>query len=168
MKFFSLAVMILYISLIDDIEKKFVLFMGHKVRVVNQHQRIKALHNQMKDVCVNTKGIKVIALLCIDWKMKWEAFSNRETIMKHYGKRGVSWHGVYILYYIWLEDKAVKQRVYLDQILNGDNKQDGLSVLSMIEAMIVHIKEDLAFIKELWLQSNNAGCYHLKDLVSRN
>ena len=78
----------------------------------------------MKAVCVNTKGGIVIALLCIDWKMKWEAFLNRETTMGHYKKRGVSWHGAYILYYIWLEleGKAVEQRVYLNQILDSDNK----------------------------------------------
>ena len=139
------------ISVIDDIEKKFVLFMGHKARVVNQQQRIKSLQNQMKDTCVISKGLLVIALLCIDWKMKWEPFSNRETTMEHYGKRGISWHGAYILYYIWLQGKAVEQRVYLDQILDGDNKQDGLSVLSMVEAMMVHIKEDLPCIDELWL-----------------
>ena len=78
------------ISVIDDIENKFVLFMGHKACVVNQQQRIKVLHNQMKDACVNNKGVEVIALFCIDWKMKWEAFTNRETATKHYGKRGIS------------------------------------------------------------------------------
>ena len=125
--------------------------MGHKARVVNQPQRIKALQNQMKDACVNSKGEIVIALLCIDWKMKWEPFLNRETTMEHYGKRGVSWNGAYILYYIWLEGKAVEQRMYLNQILEGDNKQDGLSVLSIVETMIVRIKEDLDCITKLWL-----------------
>ena len=55
--------------------------------------------------------------------------------------------------------------MYLDQILDSDNKQDGLSVLSMVEAMIIHIKEDLPCINELWLQSDNARCYHLKYLI---
>ena len=102
------------ISVIDYIEKKFVLFIGHKARVVNQQQRIKALQNHMKDACVNSKRGIVIGLLCIDWKMKWEPFSNRETTMEHFDKRGVSWHGAYILYYIWLEGKAVEQQIYLN------------------------------------------------------
>ena len=125
------------------------------------------MHQEMEEKCTESKGIATTAKICIDWKMKWEPYTDRETTQEHYGKRGVSWHGAYIMYHEWSEEekKAVERRKYLDQILQGDNKQDGLGVLSMVEAMLVHIKEELPFIKDIILQSDNAGCYHVKELL---
>ena len=155
------------VMVIDDVENKFVLYMAHVVRKINQQQRIKQMHQEMEEKCTESKGTTTTAKICIDWKMKWEPYTDRETTQEHYGKRGTSWHGAYIMYHEWSEEekKAVERRKYLDQILEGDNKQDGLGVLSMVEAMLVHIKEELPFITDIILQSDNAGCYHVKELL---
>mmetsp|Transcript_11911 Transcript_11911/g.11462 ORF Transcript_11911/g.11462 Transcript_11911/m.11462 type:complete len:109 (+) Transcript_11911:4601-4927(+) len=49
--------------------------------------------------------------------------------------------------------------VYLDQVLEDGNKQDSVTVFSLLEAAIVQINNDLSFIKEIALQSYNDKCY---------
>ena len=153
------------IQVVGDMEEKFALYQSHQVRVKNQQNRINQMKEEMKQKCKETKGKQVIALICIDWKMKWEPFTNRETTTEHYAKRGVSWHGAYILYYKMIDNEVVEKKLYLDQILNGDNEQNGLSVAAMIEAMIVQIGAEVKDITEVWLQSDNAACYHVKHML---
>ena len=61
--------------------------------------------------------------------------------------------------------EVVEKRLYLNQILSGDNEQNGLSVAAMIEAMIVQIGAEVKDITEVWLQSDNAACYHVKHML---
>ena len=61
--------------------------------------------------------------------------------------------------------EVVEKRLYLNQILSGDNEQNGLSVAAMIEAMIVQIGAEVKDITEVWFQSDNAACYHVKDML---
>ena len=35
-----------------------------------------------------------------DYKMKFEPISTRETTLDHYGKRGISWHGFCLQFYL--------------------------------------------------------------------
>ena len=71
--------------------------------------------------------------------MKSEERRSRETSQQHYAKRGISWHGFMLLYYKYetetLMDEdgnettkglAIKHRVYMDQIVSSENKQDAL------------------------------------------
>ena len=153
------------VQVVGDMEQKFALYMSHKVRVKNQQNRLNEMKEEMKRTCKETKGKGVIALINIDWKMKWEAFTNRETTTEHYAKRGVSWHGAYILYFKMIGSEVVEKKKYLDQILSGDNEQNGLSVAAMVEAMICQIDAEVKDITEVWLQSDNAACYHVKHLL---
>ena len=114
--------------------------------------------------------------MIIDFKMKFETMSTRESSVEHYGKRGIGWHGcalMYFLYKIKTNDdnnieydsngseiyEARKHIVYLDQILESSNKQDGIMVISLLEAAIVAITDQLPFITEIILQSDNALSY---------
>ena len=47
------------------------------------------------------------AVLEIDWKMKWEATSSRETSQQseHFGKRGIGWHGCLLRFFAYNEEK---------------------------------------------------------------
>ena len=60
---------------------------------------------------------------------------------------------------------AVRYTVYCDQILEGSNKQDGLAVLSMLEAFLKQLSVELPHIRTVTLQSDNAGCYQAKELL---
>ena len=102
--------------------------------------------------------------------------SVRESTLEHYGKRGIGWHGCVLIYYLYkvkTGDKhnieydvngceiheARKNIVYIDQILESSNKQDGMMVISLLEAALVAINDQLPFINEIILQSDNAMSY---------
>ena len=53
----------------------------------------------------------------------------------------------------------------LNQILEGKNKQDRLTVLALVEAALVFIKNEFPGAVVHALQSDNAACCHKKDLV---
>ena len=55
--------------------------------------------------------------------------------------------------------KARKNIVCIDQIMERSNKQDGVTVITLIEATIVAINDQMSFIDEIILQSDNALSY---------
>ena len=57
--------------------------MGHKAHQSATMDPSSTLWYEKK--CANGKGIKTVVLLCIDWKMKGEPFTDRETMIEHYG-----------------------------------------------------------------------------------
>ena len=44
-------------------------------------------------------SIDILSLIEADFKMKYELQSFREISQDHYGKRGIGWHCVYLIYY---------------------------------------------------------------------
>ena len=50
-----------------------------------------------------------------------------------------------------------KHIVYVDQILEDGNRQDGFVVISLIESVAVSINEQLPFIHDIIIQSDNAN-----------
>ncbi len=160
------------LRVLDDISHKFELYQGHRVRVAYQQKHISKLFQELEDECC-TNGTASRAVLTIDWKMKFEAKSARETAQQHYAKRGMSWHGCLISYfrmktttYVQADGttaaKTVPERVnvYIDQILDGDNKQDAFAVGSMLEAALEQIHKQIPEIKSVIVQSDNAKCYN--------
>ena len=128
----------------------------------------------MIDTIKNSNGSKVQALMIIDFKMKFEPVSSRETSLDHYGKRGISWYGVHLMYFKLeeVEDddgnitkQAVQYSVYMDQILAGGNRQDLVCVGSLLDAALKQISVDLPFVSEIILQSDNANCYQNTFLI---
>ena len=86
--------------------------------------------------------------MIIDFKMKFEPLSARETMLYHYVKRGIGWHGVHIMYFKLEEVKddngnvtkePVQYSVYMDQILADGNKQDSICVASLLDATLKQI-----------------------------
>ena len=165
----------------DDIENKLELYRGHRIRVISQQRAIDEMFQSMEDECRETKHNCTRAVLTIDWKMKFEAVSARETTQQHFGKRGISWHGCLLTFFRYIEDESMEDgddeddvdevgdaervNVYVDQILEGTNKQNAMAVLSMIEAAIEAIHHRFPFIKSISLQSDNAACYQSNDLM---
>ena len=90
-----------------------------------------------------SNGNHIQSMMIVDFKMKFEPISSRETTLEHYGKRGIGWHGVYLMFYKLKEHVTedgtkemipVKHSVYIDQIMGDSNKQDKLCIFSMIDA----------------------------------
>ena len=97
----------------------------------------------------------------MDFKMKYEMRSNRETTVEHFGKRGIGWHRFAVIFYLLDEDNnPYRNIVYLDQILSDTNKQDGLTVVALLEvATCTTIIHGLSFIKESIITSDNVTLY---------
>ena len=93
--------------------------------------------------------------------MKYEVRSSRESTVEHYGKRGLGWHGMAIIFYLWdeLESTAYKNIVYIDQIMNDSNVQDSGTVIGLLEVGFQAIIKELSFIKDATLISDNASSY---------
>lgn len=53
----------------------------------------------------------------------------------------------------------------VDQILEGTNKQDGMTVLALVEAAQMYLHHEFPGADIDFLQSDNAAAYHLKELV---
>ena len=83
-------------------KQKFELYMAHKVRAAQQTDEFAEIDEQLqKEVLDNPLfgGDKFVngttMMLVIDWKMKFENKAKSEGSNEHYGKRGISWHGVF-------------------------------------------------------------------------
>lgn len=53
----------------------------------------------------------------------------------------------------------------MDQLLENGNKQDGFAVLSFLEAVLRKFSVELPHIGPITAFSDNAACYHNKELV---
>ncbi|CAJ1947026.1 unnamed protein product [Cylindrotheca closterium] len=92
----------------------------------------------------------------------------RSSQMNDFGQQGNSWHIGVIEYYEFEAPcqangntaQAVPMMFPLDQILDTGNKQDGLCVLLMIEAMMKIVTVQFHFVERIILASDNANCYH--------
>ena len=147
---------------------KFHLFMGHRIRVTNQQMHIQKIHDDIRASCPRrTNGSTTKGILLVDFKMKFESLYFREKTVENYGKRGISWHGAMVMYYSWdvSHGAAIRNNVYIDDLIVGSNKQGTGLVISIIEAIMMRIKKDIPHMKEVVLQSDNAKCYMSKELL---
>ena len=170
------------LEVVDDVARKYELYMAHIARCTNQVHAINKKEKELVNMCRSSKGKRVGGMLIIDFKMKFEAQSTRESTVEHFGKRGISWHGCALVYYLYEikkddNDRVVldsdgndvyyekKYLVYIDQILMNSNKQDGMSVVGLLEACLTSIHNQLPFISQLTIQSDNATTYQNGHLI---
>ena len=112
------------LTVVDDALEQFLVYMGHKACCTNQTSAIKCIEEDIKQRCIDSKGSNVRGILVMDFKMKFNPISVRESTLDHYGKRGISWHGFCLIYYMYDSDlrDAIRYCIYLDQILSNGNK----------------------------------------------
>ncbi len=112
--------------------------------------------------------------MIIAFKMEFKPLSAKESSLYHYGKMGIGWHGIYLIYFKLeeVEDddgsitkEAVQYSAYLDQILADRNWQDPVCFTSRLDAALKQISVGLPFIREITLQSVNANSYQNTFLI---
>ena len=150
------------LKMLDDVFEKMHLYQGHRARVVNQNLAIeKALRNLEHQASL---GDSSTVLMVIDWKMKFEALSSRETTQEHFGKRGLPWHGAMIFHFRRevVDGKVVTRpyHIYVDQIMHGYSKQSAEATVSMLESALTWIHANLPGVNKIILQSDNAKNYN--------
>ncbi|KAL5502017.1 hypothetical protein EMCRGX_G008711 [Ephydatia muelleri] len=75
------------LMVVSDIQQKLELYHAHRVHVANQQKAIYKIEEEMKQECLHNNIRSKHALVVIDWKMKYESMSARETSQEHFGKR---------------------------------------------------------------------------------
>lgn len=85
------------VTLLKDAEEKLELYREHRLRVACQQNALKKLAEESE---LYTRALKLkeptCAIVIIDWKMKFQSMSARETSQQHFGKRGIGMN-VYVL-----------------------------------------------------------------------
>ncbi|CAJ1967739.1 unnamed protein product [Cylindrotheca closterium] len=158
---------------IEDSLDCFHRYQAHHVRVVNQQKAIQEVDLKLKDEVLRSKQRGTTAKITMDFKQKFVEKRLRSSQMNDFGQRGNSWHIGVIEYYDYeapcqansSKARAVPMMFPIDQILDTGNKQDGPCVLSMLEAMMKMVNVQFGFVKRIVLASDNANCYHSKDLI---
>ena len=98
----------------------------HATSMPCQQVAIQAVLDGLKHHCIATDGRCIKAHLIIDFKMKYEPRSQRESTQEHFGKRGIGWHGALIIIYMMVdvkrEDGSISRlprrfNIYIDQII---------------------------------------------------
>jgi hypothetical protein len=161
------------LKFIEDSLRCFHLFQGHRLRVCNQQDGFSGINDALIEECLRTKKDGTTVAIIIDWKMKFEDERFRESTMHNFGKRGSSWHEAVAKCYKYetknvdgqLVERAVPTFIALDQLLEHSNMQDGLAVLSDLEALMVKVSTELPWLTRGIIKSDNAGAYHKKELL---
>ena len=111
------------------------------------------------------------ALIVIDWAMKFLQLRHREKQCDWYGKKGISWH---VSSVITKNDKTAKIEVSTYTHLIDSCSQDWYAVASILENLLKNVCERHPSIKNVYIRSDEAGCYHnnlliasLKDIGNR-
>lgn len=123
----------------------------HLLRTVNQEE---AKQDILKELGERS------CLIVMDWAMKFLPQRFRERMSDFFGKRGKSWHVSAII----MKSKESKHEVECLVHIFNSCKQDSFAIVSILENTLETLKEETQ-IKEVYLRSDNAGCYHSGQLV---
>ncbi|VDI78538.1 Hypothetical predicted protein, partial [Mytilus galloprovincialis] len=134
---------------------------AHCIRTVHQEQA-------RRDVLLQLKSHQ--CLIVMDWAMKFLPIKHRETQADFYGKKGIGWH--------------ISSVITTSQILDESpaTPTDKFDVQTFVHILqlgtqgwfsVAHILTDLlnqlsvrTTVNEVFLKSDNAGCYHCAPLLS--
>lgn len=102
-------------------------------------------------------------LLVMDWAMKFVQLRYREKQSQWFGKRGLSWH---ISSVVSKSSDSQELSVTSYAHLFDACSQDWFAVTSIVEDLLIHIKSKSPNIKNVYLRSDEAGCYHNNLLIA--
>ena len=155
------------IKVIKDSSGKAFIYMRHRARVWCQREFYNELEQELYDECFRTRRNGTRCIWVIDFKQKFESMSGRETQTEGFGKRGMTWHGISIIFWVWNEEFDEPERCiyYIDQILDKTNKQDTWATATLLEAAVAALKLDVPELNEGIVCCDNAANYSSKYLA---
>ena len=130
---------------------------AHIVRSVNQEE---AKQDQLKMISDNPNS----ALIVMDWAMKFLQLKYREKQSDWYGKRGLSWHISTVISSD--PEKAGHLELQSYAHLFDTCQQDWFAVCSIVESTLKVIKTQKPHVTQVYLRSDEAGCYHNNSLIA--
>ena len=125
---------------------------AHLLRTVNQDEGKQYALAQLDSVS---------CLVVMDWAMKYLPQRYRERMSDFFGKRGRSWHVSAVI----TKEAPEKFQVECFVHLLDNCTQDSFAVASIIEHLLETIKKESPDITNVYLRSDNAGCYHSGPLL---
>jgi hypothetical protein len=102
-------------------------------------------------------------LIIMDWAMKFLQLRFREKQSDWYGKRGLSWH---VSSVVSRNEKREAYEVVSYVHLFDQCTQDWFAVTSIIENLLAHLKSENPQLQQVYLRSDEAGCYHSNFLIA--
>ncbi|XP_064648485.1 uncharacterized protein LOC135500764 [Lineus longissimus] len=133
-------------------KEKIIQLKAHLLRAKNQERaKTKILDELLPNQC----------LMTMDWAMKFLPMKFREAQQDWFAKKGISWH-VSALVTKTMENEY---QIHCFVHVLVQCKQDWFSVYSLIEACIAKLQVELPQVTELFLRSDNVGCYHNASLL---
>ena len=103
------------------------------------------------------------AIIVMDWAMKFQQMKFREKQEEWFGKRGLSWH---ISSVVFKDSNSEEVEVESYAHLFDSCTQDWYAVVSILEDLLVKLKSSNPLICQVYLRSDEAGCYHNNSLVA--
>ena len=101
--------------------------------------------------------------LVMDWAMKLVQLRYREKQSQWFGKRGMSWHISSVVSKCSdSQELSVTSYVHLFDACS----QDWFAVASIVEDLLLHIKSENPKVRNVYLRSDEAGCYHNNLLIA--
>ncbi|VDI38611.1 Hypothetical predicted protein [Mytilus galloprovincialis] len=104
------------------------------------------------------------AVMVNDWAMKFLPCSHREKQSDWFGQKGLSWHVAVCIYKEKKDDQVNLKHQTFVHILESASKQDWIAVAAFIRHTLSEISVQMGHLKEVFLRSDNAGCYHCGNL----
>lgn len=148
------------LGVLRDCFNKIEVFMGHQLRVAQQHVAIDHVADQIKARCVSN-GFSTEALVVVDFKSKVAPLFSREQEPANGGETPfMSWHSTMVRFWsVDEKDRAntIETKVYFDHI--AQQREEKTAIVALVESVIVAIRRDLPHITSIILQSDNASCY---------
>ena len=128
-----------------------------KVHILRSCNQEKAKQDLLQNLNISE------AIVVMDWAMKFQQMKFREKQSEGFGKRGLSWH---ISSVIFKDENSKEVEVQSYAHLFDSCTQDWFSVASILEDLLVKFKSTHPSISQVYLRSDEAGCYHNNSLIT--
>ena len=128
-----------------------------KVHILRSCNQEKAKQDRLQNLTTSE------AIIVMDWAMKFQQMKFREKQLEWFGKRGLSWH---ISSVILKDENSKEVEVQSYAHLFDSCTQDWYAVTSILEDLLVKFKSTHPSISQVYLPSDEAGCYHNNFLIA--
>ena len=127
-----------------------------KVHILRSCNQEKAKQDHLQNLTTSE------AIVVMDWAMKFQQMKFREKQSEWFGKRGLSWH---ISSVIFKDENSKEVEVQSYAHLFDSCTQDWYAVASNLD-LLVKFKSTHPLISQVYLRSDEAGCYHNNSLIA--
>ncbi|KAE9012032.1 hypothetical protein PR003_g15180 [Phytophthora rubi] len=150
-------------SVVHDCFEKLELYMGHRLRVMNQQRAVSKMLDSLKKQAVQCETLDE-AVVTIDFNVNATPVRFGDKMDEHDDENQTKWHGAMAQF--WVADvdatapaEIYEHKLYYHYVSNPANGQMKYTVAALVEAVLIDIKRDLPHIKRVVIRSENVPAY---------